>query len=290
MATATVELESIPRRQGGSPAAFLDEYASRSRAVILTDAITGWPALRRWSLDFFEQRYGDRMVGNESAVERTKLGEGIRRIRDSLVSGQPAPYLHQIPIPRQLPELHADISPPIPYVTRDRMGSRLMPRAFRFVQGNIELFIGGPRAGFSLLHYDLYHQHAFIAQVVGEKHFRVFSPRDSAYVYPDAQHPHTSRVTNAFEPDLAKFPEMARATPIDFVLRPGEVLFVPAGWWHVTRMSEVTISVAWNTLDQHNWPGFVADYRRGIQSEGIRGQLKAAYVQGLGALFRARGM
>ena len=290
MAATMVGLGGIQRANGVSRAAFQDQFASRSIPLVLTDAITRWPALRRWSLDYFEQRFGDRTIGGGESVDHIPMGEGIRRIRESLTTGATAPYLHQIPIPRQLPELFEDISPPIAYVTRDRMGSRLMPRAFRFVDGNIELFIGGPRAGFSILHYDLYHQHAFIAQVVGEKHFRVYAPRDSAYVYPDPQHPHVSRVPNPFEPDLAVFPEMARATPIDFVLRPGEVLFVPAGWWHVTRMSEVTISAAWNTLDENTWPDFVADYGRGLRDAGARGRLKTAYVRGLGPVFRARGM
>jgi histone arginine demethylase JMJD6 len=218
------------------------------------------------------------------------MGDGIRRIRRSLATGDSAPYMHQIRLPDQLPELLPDIQPPIPYVVRDRMTSRLMPRSFRHVDGNIELFISGPRTGFSTLHYDLYHQHAFIAHVFGEKHFRVFSPSDSPHVYVNPEHPHTSQVPDAFNLDLGRFPLMSRATPIDFVLRPGEVLFVPAGWWHVTRMHEVTISVAWNTLDRSNWPGFVADYQRGVRSEGARGRLKAAYVQALGPLFSARGM
>jgi hypothetical protein len=290
MATAAVEQDSVPRRRGVSRAEFFEEHVSRSAPVILTDAISRWPALQRWSLDDFERRFSDRMVGGGSAVSMTSMGEGIRRIRKSLSGGEPAPYMHQIRLPDQLPELLADILPPIPYVVHDRMTSRLMPRSFRHVEGNIELFISGPRTGFSALHFDLYHQHAFIAQVFGEKHFRVFAPKDSRYVYVNPEHPHTSMVPDAFHPDLAKFPAMAQATPIDFVLRPGEVLFVPEGWWHVTRMHEVTISVAWNTLDRTNWPGFVADYRRGVLSEGARGLLKAAYVQALGPLFDARGM
>jgi hypothetical protein len=290
MATATVEQEAIPRRRAVSRAEFFSEHVLKSAPVILTDAITRWPALQRWSLDHFEQRFNDRMVGGGVSVATTTMGEGIRRIRKSLAGGEPAPYMHQIQLPRQLRELLADILPPIPYVVGDRMSSRLMPRSFRFVDGNIELFISGPRTGFGVLHYDVYHQHAFIAQVAGEKHFRVFSPRDSAYMYINPEHPHTSLVPDAFHPDLAKFPAMAKATPIDFVLRPGEVLFVPEGWWHVTRMHEVTISVAWNTLDRTNWPGFVADYRRGVHSEGARGRIKAAYVEALGPIFRARGM
>lgn len=290
MGTGSRSQNRVERAQGVSPAQFQERYAARCVPVILTDLMSEWPAMRKWSLDFFEERFGDRRVGGGSAVAASTMGEGIRKIRASLHNGEVAPYLHQIPIPKQLPELFEDLVPPIVHVTRDRMGSRLMPRAFRYLDGNSELFIGGPGAGFSLLHYDLYHQHVFIAQVLGRKVFRVFSPADSACVYPDPEHPHVSRIPNAFAVEPERFPAFAGASPIDFVLNPGEVVFVPSGWWHTTKMTDVTISVAWNTLDRHCWSGFVDDYRRGVQRAGIRGRLRTAYVRGIHAAFLARGM
>jgi histone arginine demethylase JMJD6 len=279
----------VERAEGISAAEFRRRYVARGLPVIFTDLLTAWRARQTWSRDFFEERFGDRLVGGRGTCAEMTLGEGIRKIRASLHTGEVAPYIHQLPIPTQLPEIIDDMSPFIPYAAEDRMRSPLMPRTFRYREGSVELFIGGPKAGFSLLHYDLYHQHVFIAQVVGHKIFRMFAPSDTLYLYPDADHPHASGLNDAFDVDLGRFPAFAGASPIDFVLDPGEVLFVPAGWWHATRMEEVTISVARNTLDRYSWPGFVADYRRGVWPAGVGGRLRAAYVSSLGNAFLALG-
>lgn len=269
-----------------------DQYIARSRPVIITDAVERWPAVRKWSLDYFEQRFGQRAVGGVND-QPGNFGEAIRMIRASLTGGKPAPYLHQIPLPVQLPELLADLSPTLTYVEKDRMTSRLMPRSFRYPNGNLELFIGGPGAGFGLLHYDLYHLHAFTVQIVGHKTFRLFSPADTPFLSTSPTHPHLSEIPNAFAVDLARYPAFAQASPIDLVLGPGETLFVPSGWWHTTKMAELTISVAYNTLDRYNWPGFVKDYERGvveILALGPLGRLRATYLRGIGPSFLARGM
>jgi histone arginine demethylase JMJD6 len=177
------------------------------------------------------------------------------------------------------------------YVERDRMQSRLMPRSFRFLHGNLELFIGGPGAGFGVLHYDIYHLHSFTVQLVGHKDFRLFAPADTRHLYPHPEHPHTSQLPDAFTVETTQFPEFAKATPIDVTLGPGETLCVPSGWWHTTKMSEVAISVAYNTLDAYNWPRFASDYERGhLQRKGVRRWLRSGYLRGIGGLFLARGM
>jgi histone arginine demethylase JMJD6 len=284
--------DAFERVSGISRTEFRDRYVAKSRPVILTDAVRGWPAMKKWSLDFFEQRYGDRLVGGEY-IDQVTIGEAVRKIRASVIGGGPAPYIHQVPIPKQLPDLLEDISPPPAYVEQDRMASRLMPKSFRYSKGNVELFIGGPGAGFSLLHYDLYHLHAFTVEIAGHKAFRIFAPEDAPYLYTNPEHPQLSQLPNGFDVDLQRFPAFAKASPIDFVLAPGEMLFVPSGWWHMTKMSEVTISVAYNTLDEHNWSGFTDDYRRGVTLDGRMsaiGRLRRAYLRGIGVAFRARGM
>ena len=49
------------------------------------------------------------------------------------------------------------------------------------------------------------------------------------------------------------------ATPITFVVGPGETLFIPFGIWHTAKSLEPTISVAFDLLNDHNFPLFLRD-------------------------------
>src|ERR1700739_4192245 len=41
---------------------FVHEYRDPGNPVILTDAISDWPALRKWSPEFFKEHYGATLV------------------------------------------------------------------------------------------------------------------------------------------------------------------------------------------------------------------------------------
>jgi hypothetical protein len=44
-------------------------------------------------------------------------------------------------------------------------------------------------------------------------------------------------------PDHERFPRFKRAIPLELILEPGEILFIPVHWWHVTSVSGITVSV-----------------------------------------------
>lgn len=37
---------------------------------------------------------------------------------------------------------------------------------------------------------------------------------------------------NIDRPDVDKYPKFSAATPVEAILNPGEMLFLPMGWWH----------------------------------------------------------
>ena len=82
-------------------------------------------------------------------------------------------------------------------------------------------------------------------KVVGEKLVLLFSPDDSAALYP---HPepllfNTSQV-DAEDPDLQRFPNFAGAKCVACVLRPGQMLYIPPTWWHFVRSLSPSFSVS----------------------------------------------
>lgn len=85
------------------------------------------------------------------------------------------------------------------------------------------------------LHRDVYHN--ILAQLDGRKQFTILSPADDRYVYVQsvtASGGNKSPVTNAFNPDIAKYPRFRDASPIQIILEPGDVLYIPPYWWHET--------------------------------------------------------
>ncbi len=45
-------------------------------------------------------------------------------------------------------------------------------------------------------------------------------------------------------PDLARFPDAAGLPFADCLLRPGQLLFIPRGWWHYVRAATISFSVS----------------------------------------------
>ena len=242
----------LPRRT------FVRQYLNQLKPIIITDAVGHWPALSKWTPQRFRERWGAKEVGLKDGTHLT-IEELFERI-SSARSGASAPYLWGYRIQQNFAELLPDINPPMLYAFPDRLRSTLMLRDYRHRGGMLELLIGAAGGGFPMLHYDVLHLHAFITQIYGDKEFVLYSPDQSRYLYPGGSHsPNISRIPNAFEPDLERYPLFVHAKPIRGVVRAGETVFVPAGWWHTTRMLTDSIAVSLNTVSSSNWRIFSRD-------------------------------
>jgi histone arginine demethylase JMJD6 len=245
----------IARRDGLGVEAFLHDYMGPGRPVVATDATWNWAALTRWTPEFFEEQYGSRefTVNGQRYTLRELIDQARRSTPDDA-----APHLHNEPLARAFPELMSDIRP-LPYSWPNWLESRLFPT--RHSPSVVEVFIGGRGARFPVLHYDVWHMHAFLSQIHGEKEVVLFAPEDGRYLYPrDGRYANHSMVDDIDHPDLERFPLFVRAQPWRCTLGPGDTLFIPSGWWHTTRMVGLSIMVSVNTANGVNWRAFVADY------------------------------
>jgi hypothetical protein len=247
---------AVARRHGVSQREFVREFARPLTPVIVTDALDRWKAKTRWTPAFFREHYGSRTV----TVDRVdyRLSDLLDLIEASTAS-KPAPYLRNVSIEQFAPELLADIHPLPPQTQPNWLDSRFFPEKPSLT--SLELYIGGAGATFPSLHYDNLHTHAFLMQLYGRKEYVFYSPDQSPWLYPktgiDANR---SEVADIERPDLRRFPLFQRAVPTRCVLGPGEMLFVPAGWWHTARILEPSVTVSANTLNASNWKAFIGDY------------------------------
>ncbi|XP_032757029.1 tRNA wybutosine-synthesizing protein 5 isoform X5 [Rattus rattus] len=94
-------------------------------------------------------------------------------------------------------------------------------------------------------HYDVMDN--FLIQVTGKKRITLFNPRDAQYLYLSGS---KSEVLNIDSPDLDKYPLFPKARRYECSLEAGDVLFIPALWFHnvVSEEFGVGVNVFWKHL------------------------------------------
>ncbi len=285
MATRIVELARsgdivVNRKYGLTLDEFRRDHSRPGVPVVFGDATREWPALQAFSLEFFEKEFGDREVEIDGKGYRMK--EFMSLLRSSTTEN-PAPYPAKLSLDHDFPELLRYVQPRPACAQPDRINSRWMPRVALGGAANYEIFFGSPGGRFPYVHYDYMGLHAWINQIVGEKEFLVVPPWQTQYVYPDPENPWVSLVGDLKNPDLSRFPLAAKATVLSFIVGPGETMFIPNGWWHTTISRTITISVAFDLLDDSNWSRFLNEVRAKLsESNPVRRAATLAYLSLLG--------
>eukprot|EP00465_Bigelowiella_longifila_P000951 CAMPEP_0185280028 /NCGR_PEP_ID=MMETSP1359-20130426/65049_1 /TAXON_ID=552665 /ORGANISM="Bigelowiella longifila, Strain CCMP242" /LENGTH=431 /DNA_ID=CAMNT_0027875107 /DNA_START=86 /DNA_END=1381 /DNA_ORIENTATION=- len=86
----------------------------------------------------------------------------------------------------------------------------------------------------SRLHYD--GGDFLLTQISGKKHFMLISPKESHLLYTDFPRTRTTIGMAGFkssEVDLHTFPRVADLTIFEATIEAGDVIFIPAMWWHL---------------------------------------------------------
>jgi hypothetical protein len=258
----------------------LGEFVLRSRPVVVPDAAQLWPALEKWKPAFFRRHYGH--ISTRAGQREISIADYVDLMLRSSPD-QPAPYPFSFDIEKYFPELLQDIQPQPAFHRLNRLDHPLMRRSFLSGTRRHEIFFGGNGSYFPFLHYDALHLHGHITQILGDKEFYLFPPEQGALMYPSSDNEKFSRINDPFDPDLERFPLYAQARPHAALLQPGETIFFPAGWWHVTRIFGPCISYGGVGLTSANWSAFVRDNAR-LRSRGPRVSPKALALLSYGSL------
>jgi hypothetical protein len=137
------------------------------------------------------------------------------------------------------------------------------------------LFISA-RGGRTRLHADPWCSDALLCQIYGEKEFVMYDPAQGPYLSKG------SRSVDVEAPDLQEFPDFPRArVAARDVLRPGEVLLVPAGWFHHFKSTTDSISLTWNFVHLSRLREFLAYLAGGPSATELK-QLAYAYCESPG--------
>jgi histone arginine demethylase JMJD6 len=234
----------VERRSGLSYKEFIRDHVRGKRPVIITDAATNWPALSKWTPDFFKERFGSIDVNVEG--DKQPLGTFMDEVKASRFD-RPGRYAYSMSIPRQFPSLLEDINPHPAYWYPNWLDSRfVMPlvsdHKLLHITG-LEINMGGAGSAFPLIHYDELQTETFIVQIHGRKEWVLYPQDQSPYMYPKSPVSPYSQLTVKDGIDLERFPEFRHARPVRFFIEPGEMFYNPPGWWHTTRALTPSIAL-----------------------------------------------
>ena len=234
----------VERRHKLSRDEFLREYYSTNRPVIITGMMDDWPAMRKWNLDYFAAKFGDREVNvqmnrdaganyemnSERYTRQVRFGEFVKMVRDA---GQTNDfYLTANNNTRNrtiLHELWDDIIEFPEYLRNDMPGHRF--------------FWLGPAGTVTPFHHDLTNN--FMAQVIGRKLLKIAPSWDMPLM---RNHHHVfsqvdGRVAPA-DPD----PSSERPQILECILNPGEILFLPIGCLHYVQGLDISVTVSFTNF------------------------------------------
>ena len=217
-----------------NPAAGVKRLANATTAAYLFAVTNSEPVIfeagavrctkHDWTLDFIRAQAGDDVVAVEaSSNNRENANAGLHKERMTL--GQyldvfQAPgrshdlYLAEESVDRT-PRLKADIVEP--FFSED------------FDLDREQLWVG-PGGQVSPLHVDEWDN--VLCQLAGERTVTLFDPLQIDRLYPrSGAGRHFSQV-DLSRPDHMRFPRLREAASVTVTLRAGEVLVLPACWWH----------------------------------------------------------
>ncbi len=252
---SATEVDSLDHRQ------FVHDYLDRLRPVVIRGAVANWPAVEKWTPRYLQDAIGHKEVtiGTVSPTPVENQHMRVADLVDSLVDhpvwDEKTPYLTKLNIHDEFPELSDDVRPYPDYALPDRMSHRLLKHDLHYPKGQMELLFGGGGLGFPL-HYDRGFMHAFIMQIYGEKDIVLvpYDQRDSLYI--SSRYESVSSIDNVWEPDFEKYPLLRNVRGFRVRLRPGDLVFVPCGWWHATRLPGLSIGATCNSITRVNWGNF----------------------------------
>lgn len=242
-AAATEAGPTVDRVPHLSPRAFAARYFRPRKPVLITDMATRWPACERWTFDFFARQDPNRRVtlekGNvlqgETDFETAPIAEYLARIEQEgtpEVTGSPKKrYLSMFRVFEEFPHLADDVD----FHLIEKMS--LWQTYFAWL---------GPAGTLTGYHIDWIDN--ILTQIRGRKRVWLVPPEQSANMYPSRKYDYRSTLSE-IEPntwDRQTHPRFAEVTPIEVTLEPGQMLFIPHGWWH--RVLALTPSISINAF------------------------------------------
>ncbi len=235
----------VERRSDLSRSEFRDRYYAANRPVIIQGLMKDWRAMSAWTPDYLKRVAGDETVEvmtGRDADPRFEMNGARHRTQLRF-----ADYVYRVDSGKDTND----------YCMVAQNGFLQRPKARPLLddftvfadylhptaEGSQCFLWFGPAGTVMPLHYEK--RNILFAQVVGRKRYRVIPASQWQFVYNSTG---VFSDVDCERPDLRRHPKFRDASVIDVVLYPGEVLFMPVGWWHHVRALDVSMTVSFTNF------------------------------------------
>ena len=233
--------------------------------LLIRDAMRRWPALSCWSVEYLALQFASRPVRLErfdpasivSYLDQTVLDEHKIISFDCLMwelmaSGSCFAVRE-----------NSDVFCENPRILNDLDDFRPFPVS----QSSYKSLWIGPQGYVTGMHTDP--GPTLVFQIVGSKRILLFAPSEGQHVYevprtevkkrfagsPSSRYLEPNDVdtlsgrtgwadVQPFLPDFDRYPKFALTQGVECILRPGDTVYIPDGWWHAVHALSLSISVA----------------------------------------------
>lgn len=281
----------LERVTGLSVERFVSDYVEKNRPVVITGAMKDWKALDTWAPETLAHRFGKELVQVYGDLFQLaaimSLSQYFDRYFGKSNSVTSAPYVRwychlvddeRVPWADEVfAEFHDDWSRPaffpsnsfaLPYCGPS---NTIDPSKDWFPARGLFISARGAR---TRLHVDPWCSDALLCQIYGQKDFLMYAPSQAPYLT------NGTKTIDIAAPDPQLFPTFGSATPAARdSLKPGEIAFVPAGWFHHFDSVTDSISLTWNFVHYSRMRQFFSYLSRGPAGTELK-QLSYAYSRG----------
>ncbi|MEH2065249.1 MAG: cupin-like domain-containing protein [Nostoc sp.] len=237
-------ISSVERRSNLSYEEFVRDYANIGKPVIITDSMKNWKAMTKWTIDFFRSEYSSTNFLVTDVRNQTQVDMTVAQYLDQMSADacDNFLYLRSLRISSN-PKLYEDYK--IPVYFPDWLQKLPQKLLIKYRLDLYDLYIGGKDTSIGL-HSDILDSPAWVALIDGRKKIVLFTPD----LIPDQKDILSYGKDETFNGDVENFPLYANANPVEVILEPGEIIYIPPKWWHHVKNLENSISMNANMINE----------------------------------------
>jgi hypothetical protein len=236
-----LKTQPIERVKHITPKAFINNYVKPQQPLVIEGFIEEWPARKLWSFEYFKSIAGDLEVplyNSKPITSKYMYNEPQAKMKlkdyiDLLLEEATDLRIFLFNLIKERPVLQNHIQIP-------ELGLRLI-KSLPF------LFVGGKDSKV-FMHHDIDYANILHIHLYGKKRCLIFPPSETKYLYKVPNSLKTNDSIDFSDPDFEKFPALQYAQGFTAELSPGDILYMPEGYWHYMHYKTPGFSISMRSL------------------------------------------